>query len=432
MRLFFLFFVGFVSFFSWGADASLMTLPYTLLQAAAGDSVVALSYASNALCWSCPYVLQLLDMFSFVSLSVFEHMGQAMVKLMGAVFVLWIAYKVAASFFGLSVLDESFLSKSLLPKFFAMIIVVPLLYAPTPKLIFNYIVEPIVDLGAAYGKKAMTLVSGKDMTGVCLFQYAGSEYTKTTEGAFSPSFRQTLTCLISQNHQINALGIALGTTLFMEATAFKNSWLLGLLPNFGMLLAGLIIALGYFAALVAFPFFVVEALFNIGFVLAFLPFLLFSFVASRGQEKIPFFGDAFGTAFGMLKTASLQLMFLPFFLSISHLIFQTMLDSEMMGYQNLIKPIQEGDIDAITSMLQFGSKEMLMLAFFAFLSFKLIASAKTVAGWFSAGYSENLYEYAYGNFKKGTQWLRKKGAEKGNKIFEKTKLGKMFKESEKK
>ena len=387
-----------------------------------GDSIVSTSYAVNSLCWSCGYILQLIDIFSFISLSIYKSIGNSILILMFVMVFLWIVYRVITGFFGLNPPDISFFNESLLPKFFAMIFVIPLLLSPTPEFIYNYMVEPLVDLGATYGKRSMEIVSGKDQSLSCIMNYAGSEHTKTETAGFSPSFRQTITCLTQQNHELNALGIAVGLTVFTESFKFGSSWII--IPHLGMFLAGALIWIGYFGAMIAFPFILVEALFEIGFVLAFLPFVLLSFVVSRGKEKIEILEDSFGRSVSMLKEASLTLLFLPFFLSISHLIFQTSLSSEMIGYDKLIPAIERGDTDTILSLVNFGSKSMLMLCFLSLLTLMLLLSSKTVAKWFQTDYDDKLYQYAYKKAMKGLKAGREKTKEKlkdtrvGNALFD--------------
>ena len=101
-------------------------------------------------------------------------------------------------------------------------------------------------------------------------------------------------------------------------------------------------------------------------------------------------------------------VFLPFLLSISHIIFQSALDSNMIGYGSLIKLIQEGNIDEIAKILAFGSKEMIFLAFVGILNFYLLLNAKNISKWFGFEYDDRLVKWSENSLKRFGKWTDKK------------------------
>ena len=367
-----------------------------------GNNSISGIYAGHSTCWSCPYVIQIIDLFSTISVSIYKDLAPAMIILLGVTLVGYIVYKMITGFFGLSMPTATNLLEDLAPKFFALIIVVPILLMPTPKFIYNYMVEPLIGLGAGYGNKMMEVVAGSDVKSYCLLQYMESDNTASQDSAFSANFRQKVICSVSQSHQVNAIGLSLGNALLIGAYKTENLKS-GFLPKFGMVASGIIIFLAYFVSLILYPLLLIGALFELGFILAFLPFILFSFVVTRGKEKVPFLDGAFGAGISHLTKASMMFLFLPFMLSISHMIFQTGLGMESIGYKQLVESIQKGDIDKIGEILEFGSKDMLFLAFIGILNGYLLSNTKNIAKWFGVEYDNRLVQWTNNSFKKVTE-----------------------------
>ncbi len=396
----------FMCFFPFVASA--ITLPFhTIFAEVLGNNVVSEIYAMNASCWTCGYILDIIDLFSGISLAIFEDLSFSMIILLGISLVGYIVYKMFTGFFSLSAVTAQNLFKDLAPKFFATIFIIPLLLAPTPKFIYNYMIEPLMDLGSSYGTKVMTIVSDSDTASYCLMQYASSDATNTQNEAFSPTFRQNLICLTSQSHQINAIGLSLGTTLLMSAFKVENLHFGGI-PNIEMGASGIILFIAYFIALIVFPLLIIGALFKLGFVLSFLPFVLFSYVITRGGEGISILNNVYKAAVKYVSEASLMMLFLPFMLSLSHIIFQTALDSGMLGYGELVNLVQKGDTEKIIKILAFGTKDMLFLTFVGILNIYLLLSTQEIAKWFGVKYDDKLVEWTKKSATTSAKWVNDK------------------------
>ncbi len=268
-------------------------------------------------------------------------------------------------------------------------------------------IEPLMDLGSSYGTKVMTIVSDSDTASYCLMQYASSDATNTQNEAFSPTFRQNLICLTSQSHQINAIGLSLGTTLLMSAFKVENLHFGGI-PNIEMGASGIILFIAYFIALIVFPLLIIGALFKLGFVLSFLPFVLFSYVITRGGEGISILNNVYKAAVKYVSEASLMMLFLPFMLSLSHIIFQTALDSGMLGYGELVNLVQKGDTEKIIKILAFGTKDMLFLTFVGILNIYLLLSTQEIAKWFGVKYDDKLVEWTKKSATTSAKWVNDK------------------------
>ena len=142
--------------------------------------------------------------------------------------------------------------------------------------------------------------------------------------------------------------------------------------------------------------------------MSFLPFVLFSFVITRGGGGISLFSNVFKSALGLVTEASLMLLFLPFMLAMSHVVFQAAIGSEMIGYENIVAYIQAGDTAKIAEMLSFGSKNMLFLAFIGILNIYLLLSTKEIAGWFGINYDDKFANWSKKSFQKSYKWVNKK------------------------
>lgn len=370
------------------------------------------TYAFQANCWTCGYILEVIELFSTVSLNLYQTLSLPMIELLFIILALWIVYKIISGFFGLSIATSESLVKTLAPKLFATIIVVPLLLLPTPKFVYAYMIEPLIDLGSNYGTKAMSILALDKTSFYCLKEYSESTDTTTAESVFSASFRQQIVCQVSQSHELNALGTSLGIFLIEQSYEPKNRYL-DKIPNPLMLLSGLIMFAAYFAALIMFPILLIGALFTFGFILSFLPLIMISFVLTRsggdvGTSKINFLSSTFSSALTLTIQTSLMLMFLPFMLSISHVIFTTTLESKLVGYDEILTLVKSGSTTGLLEKLSFGSKTMLMLTFVALINAMLIGQAKTIAGWFKIQYDEGekLWNWTYDQAKKTTQKLK--------------------------
>jgi hypothetical protein len=183
-------------------------------------------------------------------------------------------------------------------------VVSALLVFPLPRLISDIVVEPVFNIGFSLGRaintdfQAGTVNTNQFETclvATAIADPAAANAQSARAGAFSPKLRHNLSCQLAGVHQMTALGMTAGWAMlnmsFSDEYMHKIMWDISFFPNMVLLLAGALVLVLFFFALLPIPLYLLEVFIGLAIDLVMLPLFLLSWL----------FDD-----WGILKTTSLK------------------------------------------------------------------------------------------------------------------------------
>jgi hypothetical protein len=162
-------------------------------------------------------------------------------------------------------------------------LLIGLLLMPLPRVITSALIEPALSIGTSLNY----VVSDRDVFSNCMVATAiadpmtGSE-NASNYGAFSPHLRHQLACEVANIHQITGLGMTVGWTMLNMAFDYDymHKILVGvpIFPNVPLFIAGLLVLVLYFFALLPIPLYFLEIFIKLSMDLIMLPLMLMAWM----------------------------------------------------------------------------------------------------------------------------------------------------------
>ncbi len=361
----------------------------------AGGDIFKFLYEQYSECYTCKYVARTLDYVIIGSNGMYESLAPYIIAAIPIIFIFYIFWMIITSFLSRTPLGDGKgrdingerLYKVFGPKVFAMAIAFILLASPTPKLLFQYIINPSLSVAMTYGVKLTALGGSKNAENFfmsCMAEKQSWEDVvnyKDPEYNYFKDIKKQMGCLTQQAESINSIGLIVGNSLFFYSGHVKYNWIY-LIPNLKMMAAGAIITGAYFAAAFCFAFYILEVFLQLYFIFLFLPFSILSYVTTRGQEPIPRINGIYLTSINQLINAVFTLIFLCLMLSIVNLVSQAAWSTSLGGdsYTSILKAIGDKNIDFIIDNVYLGSKSFFYLLFAPVISVFLLSLAPSLAG----------------------------------------------------
>ncbi|MDR0741168.1 MAG: hypothetical protein LBF28_00130 [Rickettsiales bacterium] len=246
----------------------------------------ALSFFTS--CWSCQMFADVMASMSSLLPRAYHAIGQATIPICIGLTAVWFAWNLLAGYIGAGT-DKKWSSEpwSMAGDFGTHVIklgfVVALLAFPLPRLLTNVVVEPVFNVGLSLNR----VVAGDDKFAECVVATAVADPVSINKnaaesGAYSPTLRHNLTCELANIHQMTGLGMTVGWTMLNMAfdTQYwhKILWSVPIFPNIPIFLAGLLILLLFFFALMPVPLYFLEVFITLSMDLIMLPLMLLSWL----------------------------------------------------------------------------------------------------------------------------------------------------------
>ena len=295
------FWIVFVSFlpFTAGAAAPLVVGAIAGVGVIAGFSIYrtavpvnmadALNFFSS--CWSCQMFSDVVATISGLLPRAYDAIASVIIPFSVVLMAIWFAWTLLSGFFNSKIQAPFSLVSDFGTKFIKLGFVAALLAIPLPRLITNIVIEPVFNVGLSLNRA----IAGNDEFATCVVATAvadpmAASVDAAESGAFSPRLRHNLTCEIANVHQMTGLGMTVGWTMlnmaFNEEYMHHIVWDIPFFPNIPIFLAGALILLLFFFALLPIPVYFLEVLIKLGMDLIMLPFMLLSWLF-KGWKIFP-------------------------------------------------------------------------------------------------------------------------------------------------
>ena len=295
------FWIVFVSFlpFTAGAAAPLVVGAIAGVGVIAGFSIYrtavpvnmadALNFFSS--CWSCQMFSDVVATISGLLPRAYDAIASVIIPFSVVLMAIWFAWTLLSGFFNSKIQAPLSLVSDFGTKFIKLGFVAALLAIPLPRLITNIVIEPVFNVGLSLNRA----IAGNDEFATCVVATAvadpmAASVDAAESWAFSPRLRHNLTCEIANVHQMTGLGMTVGWTMlnmaFNEEYMHHIVWDIPFFPNIPIFLAGALILLLFFFALLPIPVYFLEVLIKLGMDLIMLPFMLLSWLF-KGWKIFP-------------------------------------------------------------------------------------------------------------------------------------------------
>ena len=249
----------------------------------------ALNFFSS--CWSCQMFSDVVATISGLLPRAYDAIASVIIPFSVVLMAIWFAWTLLSGFFNSKIQAPFSLVSDFGTKFIKLGFVAALLAIPLPRLITNIVIEPVFNVGLSLNRA----IAGNDEFATCVVATAvadpmAASVDAAESGAFSPRLRHNLTCEIANVHQMTGLGMTVGWTMlnmaFNEEYMHHIVWDIPFFPNIPIFLAGALILLLFFFALLPIPVYFLEVLIKLGMDLIMLPFMLLSWLF-KGWKIFP-------------------------------------------------------------------------------------------------------------------------------------------------
>ena len=227
----------------------------------------ALNFFSS--CWSCQMFSDVVATISGLLPRAYDAIASVIIPFSVVLMAIWFAWTLLSGFFNSKIQGPLSLASDFGTKFIKLGFVAALLAIPLPRLITNIVIEPVFNVGLSLNRA----IAGNDEFATCVVATAvadpmAASVDAAESGAFSPRLRHNLTCEIANVHQMTGLGMTVGWTMlnmaFNEEYMHHIVWDIPFFPNIPIFLAGALILLLFFFALLPIPVYFLEVLIKLG------------------------------------------------------------------------------------------------------------------------------------------------------------------------
>lgn len=350
-------------------------------------------YKELQTCSFCPLFKVVFNTASSIALHAINTFSGSIIKVVIIAFGIWIALQILAFVATVEVRDFKDLASSLITQSFVVMLVVIILQNGAMDF-FNYALEPVYTTGQKLAQtiiQPQTVATGdfkvgnqdstsgqnlsKDNLKACSSD-TGISDDKKGKGALPKSMGDSIICTMTliQNRvaQIKALGSA----------SLCKSWQerVFIIPHLNYMLVGLGLWVGAMILLLAVPFMMVDAVFELAVAAALLPFGIgsYAFKVTRGYTK-------------KIWETFLNSMFQFVFVSLISLMLVVAYQSIITGTTGDLNYMFEDEQGAVLSdlliKLPWFSTAFLELCFVMILAWSVLGSAKSFAGEFAGSIS---------------------------------------------
>lgn len=234
-------------------------------------------------CWSCQVFSDIMISMSNLLPGVYKALGKVIIPMSLTLLAVLIAWRLSSNMINGKFEEPSKLFGNFGTYTVKFGLLAGLLLLPLPRLMTDIFIEPAFVIGTSLDYA----VTDNDKFSECMIATALADPVSVTEkaaeyGAFSPKLRHQLACEVANVHQLTGLGMTAGWAILNMAFHYdyqhKILSAIPLFPNVPMLLAGGLILLLYFYALLPIPLYFLEVFIKLSMDLIMLPFMLMSWM----------------------------------------------------------------------------------------------------------------------------------------------------------
>jgi len=234
-------------------------------------------------CWTCQIFSDIMLTMSNILPGIYRALGRVIIPMSATLLAIFIAWRLFSGFLNNKLEDASKIMGNFGTYVVRLTLLIGLLLMPLPRVITSALIEPALSIGTSLNY----VVSDRDVFSNCMVATAiadpmtGSE-NASNYGAFSPHLRHQLACEVANIHQITGLGMTVGWTMLNMAFDYDymHKILVGvpIFPNVPLFIAGLLVLVLYFFALLPIPLYFLEIFIKLSMDLIMLPLMLMAWM----------------------------------------------------------------------------------------------------------------------------------------------------------
>ena len=234
-------------------------------------------------CWTCQIFSDVMISMSNLLPGVYNSLGFVVIPMSATLLAVLIAWRLSSNMINGKMEDSSKIIGNFGTYIVKLSVLIGLLLIPLPRLITSVFFEPALTIGTSFDY----IVSDNNKFSECMVMTAIADPVSVSEsasqyGAFSPKLRHQLACEVANVHQITGLGMTVGWTImnmaFNDEYQHKILSNIPIFPNVPLILAGLLILMLYFYALLPIPLYFLEIFVKLSLDLVMLPLMLMAWM----------------------------------------------------------------------------------------------------------------------------------------------------------
>ncbi len=239
-------------------------------------------------CWTCSMFSSIMSSLSTMIPGIYSGIGSVVIPMAAGLTGIFFTWKIVSGYLNLKVDKPWELVSDFGTRLVKLFIVIVLLVSPLPRLISTVVIEPVFNIGTSVyrivgdNQKFNECVIATALADNNLDQTSIVDKSGNSLGAFSTKLRSGLACELSSIHQTTGLGMTVGWTMlnmsFNEEYMHHIMWGVPIFPNVPILLAGLLVLVVYFFALLPIPLYFLEIFITLSMDFIMLPLMLLSWL----------------------------------------------------------------------------------------------------------------------------------------------------------
>lgn len=242
-------------------------------------------------CWTCQIFSDVMISMSNLLPGVYHSIGLAVIPMSATLLAILVAWRLSSNMINSKMEDSSKIVGNFGTYIVKLSVLIGLLLIPLPRLITGVFIEPALTIGTSFDY----MISDNNKFSECMVTTAVADPVSISEsasqyGAFSPKLRHQLACEIANVHQITGLGMTIGWTImnmaFNDEYQHKILSNIPVFPNIPLILAGLVILVLYFYALLPIPLYFLEIFITLSMDLIMLPLMLMAWMFDEDEFAI--------------------------------------------------------------------------------------------------------------------------------------------------
>ncbi len=350
-------------------------------------------YKEMQTCSFCPLFAVVFNTASSIAQHAINTFSGSIIKVVIIAFGIWIALQILAFVSSFEVRDLKDLASSLITQSFIVMLVVIILQHGAMDF-FNYALEPVYTTGQ---KLAQTIIqpgnvatgdfkvgtqtdaSGKDMPKDTLKACSGDtgiSDDKKGEGALPKSMGDSIICTMTLIQNRVAKVKALGSASLCQS--WKERFFI--IPHLNYMLVGVGLWIGAMVLLLAVPFMMVDAIFEMAVAAALLPFGIgsYAFKVTRGYTK---------KIWETFLNSMFQFVFVSLIALMLVVAYQSIITNSVSDFDSMFESAGQAVLSDILAKLPWFSTAFLEVCFVMILTWSVLGSAKSFAGEFAGSIS---------------------------------------------
>lgn len=360
----------------------------------------ALSFFST--CWTCDIFSSVMSTMSTILPRVYSAIGIAILPIMAFLCTVWFAWRLVDGFINTKIEDPWSIASFGSTLFIKLAVVVALLMAPLPRILGDGIITPVFNIGLTLNHA----IASDDGFARCMVATAANDATSVSEsamthGAYSPNLRHSLTCELANVHQMTGLGMAAGWTMLNMAfnAKYMHKLFLGIpiFPNVPIFMAGLLVLVLFFIALVPVPLYFLEVFIKLSMDLIMLPLMLMSWLFS-GWKVMPNGKKNIQTIINDVVSGTLGIAAVGVFVTFS-VMFMNAVFGAWGGANRLSVAIDQNDSAILLDGLMMRNDSFITILMMGiFISMFMIMTVSLAKTYLNITISQDFYNTAKKNF----------------------------------